>query len=374
MALFGSPRAFLGLDIGTSSLKLVELIDRHKRTELTTYAEANFPNKIVNQTGNSDKALRETATVIAQMIEKAHVSAELAVAALPSSVVFSTVLTLPDMPESEMDRAVHFAARDVVPANLSDMVLGWNRLGVMPHMDTAQKTAPTSEKEEAKNDEAILSESTQAQTLPVFVTAAPKQIVERYTLLMTMLNLQLHALEVETLPLARSLLAKPTDSALIVDLGDTVTTYHVIDAGTPRVSHTIEYGGRHLTKAIASSLKLGEVEAEQQKARFGLLETAPALLREALLQGLREIITAAQHVLETYAHQSKAQVNRTILIGGGANLPGLEQYWTEKVNSAAIGNPWRGLAYPQELDQRLHELGPKYGVAVGLALRGFIAT
>ena len=124
-----------------------------------------------------------------------------------------------------MDAAVHVACRDVVPANLDEMVLGWNRLGEQPHMDPLQKA--TSSVSSSATSAALSPVA--PETIPVFITAAPKTIVERYSRLAELLNVRLHALEVETFPLVRSLLGNPTDSAVIVDLGDQITTFHIID-------------------------------------------------------------------------------------------------------------------------------------------------
>lgn len=383
MALFGASSAFVGIDIGTSTIKVVELIDRRKRLELTTYAEANFPNLLINSPGNGEDAVRLTANALKRVLESSHTTTDRVVAALPSSSVFSTVLTLPDLPEAELDKAVHFGARDLVPANLEDMVLGWSRLGEPPHMDTAaQKTAvpppePAGQSVGRANPPpntlpAAAAGSRSAATIPVFVTAAPKAIVERYTTVSQLLKLELHAIELETFPLARSLLAQPTDSALIIDLGDQATTFHVIDRGTPRISASLDVGGHQLTEAISKALTITPAEAEQQKATQGLQENAPQPLRQAIATGLQPLLQHAKRLLETYTADSKRQITKTILIGGGANLPNISSAWSEFLGTTVtVGNPWRGLSFPGQLENRLTELGPRYAVAVGLALRGF---
>lgn len=383
MALFGASSAFVGIDIGTATMKVVELIDRRKRLELTTYAEANIPNLLINPPGNGEDATRVTANALKRLLESSHATTDSVVAALPSSIVFSTVLTLPDLPEEELDKAVHFAARDLVPANLEDMVLGWSRLGEPPHMDAAvpaPQALPAGQAGPSPNTlpaAAVASRqgalpAGQAGTIPVFVTAAPKTIVERYSQVIQLLKLELHAIELETFPLARSLLAQPTDSALIIDLGDKASTFHVIDRGTPRISASLDVGGYHLTAAIEKALNLSTSEADQQKITLGLQETAPQPLRQAISSALQPLLQHAKRLLETYTESSGRQITKTILIGGGANLPNLSAAWAEFLGTTVtVGNPWRGLTFPVELESRLTELGPRYAVAVGLALRGF---
>jgi type IV pilus assembly protein PilM len=365
MALFSSSSAFLGLDLGTSTLKVVELIDRRKRIEVTTYGQANVPNLLIDPPGSVDDALRLTGNTISQMLERAAVTTDTVIAALPNSVVFSTVLELPDLPEVEMGKAVHFAARDIVPANLDDMVLGWSRVGTKPHLESTSEAATNAAAPQA-------APIVQTATIPVFVTAAPKVIIERYTRLIELLQLRLFALEVETFPLARSLLNTSTDSATLVDLGDQVTTIHVIDRGTAHVSHTLEVGGNAITEALARAMNISREEAERQKSTQGLLSGSPAAVRSVIEDKMKLIANEARRVIEVDAKKTGRKVQKVILIGGGANLPGLTEWYNKYVNlPTAVGNPWRELSYPQGLEARLSELGPRYAVAVGLALRGF---
>jgi type IV pilus assembly protein PilM len=364
MAFFGTPNAYLGLDVGTSSLKLVELVDRKKRHELVTYAQANVPNILLHPGKNEEEAIQRMATLVARMMDRASVSTDVVVAALPSSIVFSTVLMLPALSDTELDKAVHFAARDIVPADLEEMVLGWSRVGFDPHMDTDHSSSATPAPIAA-------SALTAATTIPIFLTAAPVNVVNRYSKLMERLKLQLLALEVETFPLARSLLTGPADTSLIVDIGDLTTAFHIIDKGTPQVSYTVEYGGRHITTKLAQSLGITEEQAEQQKVKFGLSKDAPQAVQLASQAAVQELIDKARSFLQQYTTQYQRPIRKTVLIGGGANLRELKDVWAKVFGHATmIGNPWRGLSYPAELENRLMTLGPTYAVAIGLAMRG----
>ncbi|MBI3255958.1 MAG: pilus assembly protein PilM [Candidatus Andersenbacteria bacterium] len=366
MAFFGTPNSFLGIDIGTSSLKLVEIVDRKKRVELVTYAQANIPNLLVGPKETSDAAISKVANVISQMMDKAGVSTDIVVAALPSSTVFSSLLTMPDLPDQEMDKAVRFSARDVVPSDLNEMVLGWSKVAREPHMETDVLTTSVA----AGAQGAGPGISVGGEKIPVFLTAAPKAVVDRYIRVMDVLHLKIFALEVETFPLVRSLLASPQDSALLVDIGDRATTYHIIDRGTPRVSHTIEYGGYDISEKIAQAVGVSHEEGEQHKVEFGLGE-APENITNAITAAVDVQAQKAKSLLALYQQKEGRAVSRTILIGGGANLKGLTAAWSAALgHNVSIGNPWKGLSYQQSLEAKLVELGPTFGVAVGLAMRG----
>ncbi len=366
MAFFGTPNAYVGLDIGTSSLKVVELLDRRKNVELATYAEANIPNLLLDPpNGDVDAAIKKLSQVILQMFDRAGVSTDAVVAALPNSIVFSTVITLPQIPAKDIEKAIHFAARDVVPADIDEMFLGWSRLGELPHMENGDK---------AKNEPVAPAPTPTRvpsnENVPIFITAAPKNIVERYQELIAATKLDLAALEVETFPLTRSLFSSETESAMIVDIGDLATTFHIIQGGTPRLSHTIDVGGKDITKAIADASGKSTAEADQLKITHGLKPDASDSVKVAVALTMQKLVDQAQRLLELHRANEGAPIRKSVLIGGGAKLKGIESFWTKEVgHQASVGNPWRGLAYPPTLEPKLKQLGPTYGVAVGLAQR-----
>ena len=367
MAFFGAPNAYLGVDLGTSSSKIVELIDRKKRIELVTYAEANVKNLLVNPPDGNDDAILQTVEALKQMMDRAGTSADCAIAALPSGSVFSTVLMLPNIPESEMEQAIRFAARDVVPADIDEMVLGWGRVGSAPHMAT-DKSAPQQAEVDASKEEQVRAEG----TTPVFVTAAPKDVVNRYIAVFDKLQISLLSLEIETFPLVRSLLTPAAPPTLIIDIGSKATTLHIIDQGIPRVSHTLDVGGYDITKSIAELLKIPQEKAEELKTQFGMRADQEESIRTQIEAVVKRQGEKAIDLIALYGQKESRNISKAIVIGGGSNLQGLTDYWSRQLGvQVAIGNPWKGLAYPDTIGGVLTEIGPRFSVAVGLALRGF---
>ncbi len=370
MSLFSSANSFLGLDLGTSSVKVVELVNRRQRIEVSTYASVDFTHQLIAPT-DSAQAVTEAADVVNRLLDEAEVSSDIVIAALPSSIVFSTVINLPPVADADMDNAVRFAARDIVPANLDETTLTWSRLGSEPHMEGERPEASVKSSSPPASPAVDKLAAMNQPTVPVFVTAAPKNVIERYTEVITKARLTLAALEVETFPLVRSLFSTPNDSGMIVDIGDQVTTYHIIDTGTPRVSHSVDYGGHDMTAAVARDSQLTPAQAEAEKVKYGLMPTAPEKLKLPLMNSAQPFIDKAQQLLTIYSQRYHRTLNKTILIGGGANLKNLAAVWSNQVkHKVFVGDPWKGLSYPNQLANRMQTLGPNYAVAVGLAQRG----
>lgn len=217
MALL-SPRAFLGLDIGTTSIKLVELVDRGPSTELSTYAVAPRPSNL---------ALPELATAISHLCERAQASSDVAVFSLPTKDVFSARLQLPNLPEEQLSRVIRFKAGELIPAALTDVVLTWI-VRQRPH--------------QATND--------------VYLTAISKRLEAQYQQLASRLQLRIAALEPEALALLRAHDITARQRTLVCDLQPQSVFCHLMDGGLPAASFPIEWNAAHPTapSRLAESL------------------------------------------------------------------------------------------------------------------------
>lgn len=397
----------IGVDFGTSSIKVVELRKAKAGVSLVTYAVAAQPNLLADV--RTPDAIARTAVVLRTMLQRAGVSRGAVTAALPVLSVFSTVLELPWMPERELDAAVRFAAKSYVPSPLPDVVLGWTSVGLpmetvpginpavipatpaaasrgvpaQPNVGSwvsgparggvAASDAGGSPSVSAEPPAAKVQRPRTRKIQEVFLTAAPRESVARYTAVFERLGIPLAALEVESFPLARSLLRGESRPVLLVDLGDRTTSFSVVDEGTLRINQATDVGGEALTDAIARKLSLQKEDAEQKKRAEGITGADTlSLVAAAVKPVLTEIITRGETVRRLYERKRGRPLGKVVLIGGGAHLPGLAPFWSRVTGlPAELGNPWRGIEVPAALTGRLATLGPAFAVAVGLALRGF---
>ncbi len=115
-------------------------------------------------------------------------------------------------------------------------------------------------------------------------------------------------------------------------------------------------------------------QGEQEKVRYGLAMDAPPREKEAAQKVANELMDKATALLNLYQQKTNRIIKKSVLIGGGANLRDLKAQWSKVTPDVAIGNPWKGLSYPEQLENTLTMVGPTYAVAVGLALRGLANT
>lgn len=350
--------SYLGIDFGTAGIKLVELRNQGGKSVLSTYG---YVEEEVNITrGDFPKKCPEIVNLLKEICQKAKVSSRKAIAALPSFVVFSSLISLPSMSKKELVSAVQWEAKKFIPMPIEEVVLDWKLVDKIQKYENAKTQKQEEEEEEGRQKE-----------LRILLTAAPKTLVERYIEIFKKANLEFLSLETESFALVRSLVGRDPSIIVILDLGDTATDIIIVEEGIPLLSRSIEIGGKNITKTIANSLNINFQRAEQFKRDIGLSQDRESPVPKAIAMVLSSIVSEIRYSIDLYQSQNvNKSVEKIVLSGGAAFLPNLPQYLSEILGLRAyVGNPWDRVSYPLELKSVLEELGPKFAVAIGLAMR-----
>lgn len=354
MSLKGSPRAFIGLDIGTSAIKLVEIIDRGSRQELTTYAHVDLPPNLVAISSRTKTSLKPLAQLITQTLEAAQASADAVVLALPSSQIFTTTLTMPDIPDDQMDNAVKFAARDIIPVNPDDVVLTWSKGQnhtiplPIPVKAGANTSTSTETRHIAQPDTNTTGPAQETQPTTIYVSVVPKQALHWCIRLAGYLRLELVAIEIEALSLAHLLSSNSRAPILLCDIGGHETNFHVVNHTAVSLSRTFDYGSSQITQALISTPDTATTQ-----------------------QAFNPLYKEVKQVIDQLKQKNIKPPTSIILLGGGARIPQLKSHWENTLkHPVIISNPWPGLTYPKQLEKHLQQIGPQFTLAVGLARHG----
>lgn len=339
---------YLGIDLGAGGIKVLNIALEKKKAKLVTYG---FTERSPEETENDWFAdPQATANLLKKICAKAHATTTQAITALPIASVFSAVINLPAAASKEIASAVRWEAKKLIPLPLEEVVLDWKLLP-KPAMTSNQK--PTE------------------STIEVLLTGAPKTLIDKYVDVFKKAGLSLLSLETEAFAFIRSLIGNDPSPTIIVDIGARKSNILILDRGVPFSTRSIDVGGKNFTQNIATKLSMPMDQAEELKRNMSETELSggvPDMIKEILTPLLNEM----KYSLDTYRARNSLTrpIEKIILTGGGAMLPKLTDYFTEFFNLRTfLGDPWVRINYSDELKPVLQNVGSRFSVAIGLALR-----
>ena len=271
------------------------------------------------------------------------------IASLPTFSAFTALLDVPVMSPQETAQAMEYQAKAFVPLPISEVSIDWLPVG------------------EYEDEKGIKHQQ-------VFLVSVPNEQVRKYQRIFKSAGLNLKALEIEGVSLARVLTAGDPTTTLIVDIGSRSTALLVAEKGLLKYSVQTDWGGGSLTQAVSSSLGINIKRAEELKKQKGLLGTGGEYELSTLMMPLLDVILGeAKRAKDTYEKNYKSKIERIILSGGGANLLGLEKYVSDQFGIPAVkADPFAKITYPPEVAPLIKEIGPPFSVALGLGIRQFM--
>jgi type IV pilus assembly protein PilM len=281
------------------------------------------------------------ANLLKNLCQKAKVETNKCIISFPNSSVFTSVIELPIMNKNELDKAVEFEAKKYVPLSINDVDLSWSIIGADP-LNT--------------------SESKQK----VLLTAVPKQVTKYYLEIFSLANLKPIVGEIEALALIRSLIGNKLINCAIIDIGAKCTGINIVEKGLLRLSKNLNIGGETITKKIAETLNITQPRAEQFKKDFGIQKST--FLPDSIKPVLSLIKDELKQLLNILQSHSDG-LDKLILAGGGANLPGIVDFFSDLGMKVEIGNPLQGVGYKEDLKEILQRNELSLPIAIGLGLR-----
>lgn len=341
------PKRSLGVDIGTSSIKVVELSGEKERPKLENYGFSLPPASLETFRTFKENALSLSTNKISQtlvaVLKEAGISSNQSTFAIPDFSSFFTNFKLPPMTEKEIPRAVHFEARRHVPLPLSEVALDWSILEKEPSKERA--------------------------SIKILLVAVPREVINQYKEIARLTGLNVQALEPEAFALRRALVKKE-DKRLIclIDIGAQSTTVNLVENAILKSSHSLDFSSNRLTQVLVSSLEVNQERAEQLKKEYGLHSSKIA---DLFLPLINLLLSEIKKITKNFAQTEGREPVLYVLAGGMALLPGLRKYFEVALGKKVIiADPFAGISYYSILETILSETGPAFSVAVGAALRG----
>jgi type IV pilus assembly protein PilM len=370
--MFGSKKySYLGVDLGTASIKVAELANFNGRPRLTTYGFTEKSPAHISETGLITN-IDETAAILKDILKKSKVTTNKAVAALPNFSVFTSILTLPALSKKELAAAVSWEAKKIIPLPLEEIILDWK---VIEEFDVAAGQPANNE----IMDKSLLQDanplkkifSKPRKNVKILLTGANKNLIKKYLEIFNKANLSLLSLETESFALIRSLIGPDKSTIMLIDMGASTSSITIVTGGVPALSRSLELGGQSITKAISSALNINLDRAEQFKQDLSLgSETSENSLPLTVEKSFGPILNEIKYTFNLYNDGNQKKIEKIILTGGTANLGHLTGYLSDifKVN-AYVGDPFGRVIFPVDLKPVLDRVGSRFAVSVGLAMR-----
>jgi len=340
MSLFFREKSKLGIDIGTSSIKVVQLKKEEEKQghKLETFGVVN----VANSFGRTDNfnAIEDTAEIVKALLKKSSVTAKDAVVSLPSGIVFVTMIEMPKLSEKELKKAIEFEARRYVPLPLEEVTMSWS----------------------------VLETGSDGDQQKILLTAVPTNVIENYMKMLKAVNVKPEALEIEALALIRSLVGDRKENVIIVDIGGRNTSLNLVESGFLRVSRNLLVGGETITASIAQGLKVSDARAEQFKRDLGLTRELVQQIPQAMKPPLDRIKNETTQLLKIFESSGRT-IAEIIFTGNGSKIPGLLKYFIEIGPKVSLGDPLKFINFSDSAKTAVEKNSLSLSVALGLAMR-----
>ncbi len=347
------PAAMLGLDISSSSVKLVELgQDKAGRFILENCAIVPLERGWITD-GNIEK-FDEVADAVRRLVKKSGTKTKSVAMALPPSAVITKKIVLPGgLSDQELELQVETEANQYIPFPLDEVSLDFCILGPSANSTGDVEVLIAASRREKVQDIQGLAEA--AGLKPVVVD------VESY------------ASRLAASRLIANMPNQGRDSVVaLFEVGAMTTSMQVIRNEEVLYDRDQAFGGAQLTQMIVRQYGFSVEEAESKKRSGELPDDYGALVLQPFVDSLvQEVGRALQFFFTSTTHN---KVDMVMLAGGSAALPGLTEAVTKQTNFAcSVANPFQGMEMSSSIRMnKMEREAPSYLTSCGLALRRFL--
>lgn len=351
----------VGIDIGTSSIKVVELKREDGRAVLSTYGALSLgqykEGGSIGQVTNLDA--ETLARALRDVLKETNITNTNVVIGIPSVACIIFILQLPaEIDEATLGTVIPNESRKFIPVPITDVSLDWY---VIPR------------REDSGIESRVVSESGGEAKISVLVVATLNETLAKYTELLQKAALPMETLEIEIFSHIRSVLTRELFPVLIVDIGASKTKLTIVEHGIVETFRLVNRGSQDMTLSIAHSLEASFEKAEAIKKENGLIENPEhPHVADIIKTQLVDIFQEANANILAYEKRYNKNIGKIIFTGGGAMTRGLLEYAKQSFAAElVIADPFVKVESPVFLSGVLKTTGPEFSVALGLALKKF---
>jgi type IV pilus assembly protein PilM len=342
----------VGIDIGSSSIKIVEVKKKNERAILHTYGEIALGPYGDVEIGRATRLSADRIVeALRDVINESRISTRVGALSIPMSSSMVSIFQMPKMGRNQLAEMIPIEARKYIPVPISEVSIDWFIIPKSPDAETTEA--------EDKFVEAM-------------VVAIHNDVLNDFSQIVSNAELQAPFFEVEMFSTIRSVIdSTENDPVMIIDVGASATKVYISERGVIRDSHIIPKGSQKITLSTAETLGVDVNFAEKLKRNFGKNDEAQdKVLANSIDWVFDPLFGDIKNIILAFQRKHKKVVSKAILTGGGSLLNGLTDRATKKLEiQVEAGDPFSKIEAPAFLDQVLKETGGSFSVAIGLALR-----
>lgn len=361
-----SGQSVLGVDIGPSSIKLVQLRKDKGRAILETYgALALGPYAGVEVGRATHLPPQKVAEALIDLVREANATTKQAGVSISMSSSLISLMEVPSIDQKQIEQMIPLEARKYIPVPVSEVSLDW---WVLPKEDKIFS-------EEDTNASVGIMPVTPAKTggekTQVLLVAIHNDALNDMREIIKLSSLESSFFEIEIFSTIRAVLDGEIEPVMIFDMGASSTKLYIVERGILKTSHIIDRGSQDLSLIIAKSMGISVEEAENLKRTKGLeIGAGNKDLQGIMLSTLDYIFSESNRLLLNYQKKNNKNISKVVLTGGGSGLRGFLTLARESFQiEVTPADPFSKVDAPAFLANILKQAGPEFAVSVGLALR-----
>lgn len=341
----------IGVDIGMSSIKMVQLRREKEKIILDTYGEIELGPYAGKDAGIASRLGEEkTIEAINDLIKEAKITAREAVVAIDSASAYVSLVKVPKVEDRQLKTMMPLEARKYIPIPLSEVQMDWW------HIPTNINIG---------KDERMVN---------VVLAAVNNNTLTFYDRIVNKLGFTKVEYEINGYSLLRSCPPKTNGMILYVDIGASYTTLSLVFQQTVLDMHIITRGSQDSTIQLSKALSIPVNIAEETKRTFGYEgDKSNPYVKEIMQLSSYPLFGEVARLSLMYERKYNQSIEGIILSGGGARAKGILEAYNETVHFAGrISTPFEQTEVPAFLHDMIEHIGPSYAIAVGCALKKLI--
>ncbi|MBF0546599.1 MAG: type IV pilus assembly protein PilM [Candidatus Riflebacteria bacterium] len=361
MALFkfGTSNMSLGVDIGTSAVKIVQLKKTPNGPELTGYAFGPIPQGAVEEGQIKDAAT--ISSVIKDLLKNAKIKPDRSFASISGQNVIMRFTKLPIMTDEELEQTVRIEAEQYVPYAIDEVSITFAKL-------------------------AELAEEEGGGKYSILLVVAQKELVDSYMNVLKQAGMAAEVIDVDTIAALNALensIGQTANSqeggevVAIIDTGSRTTNISVLKSGVLMFTRNIPIAGNNITQMLMNVMKQEFEQAENIKvneAEVSISDSGGNEIAEVVKTTVEELASEIRRSFDYFKAQSREPlIHRIILSGGSSNLKNFNTYLSNELGvDVYMGNPLEGITVTAPDTELLYNNLQQFTVAIGLAMRGVV--